>query len=88
MTIAQLINKNRLNPVSLALQRARSGTTEGNQQSKLQGIANKMAGIVIKTDPRTTAKGNTTCAACRSAKATGSPLPPEHPNCRCTVKKI
>lgn len=73
------------NPIMAVLNRTR--TTEGNQSSKLQGIANKMAGMVIKTDPRVTAKGNTTCAICKTAKATGSPLPPEHPNCRCRVVK-
>lgn len=81
-----------MSPLQLAMQRAKmafhsGGTTEGNQQSKLQGIANKMTGLKIKTDPRVTAKGNTTCAACRAAKATGAPLPPEHPNCRCQVVK-
>lgn len=84
-----------MSPLTAALERARSttfnrhsgGTSEGNQSSKLQGIANKMSGIVIKTDPRTTAKGNKTCLQCRMAKMTGSPLPPSHPNCRCTVHK-
>lgn len=82
-----------MSPIQLAMQRARvgfhtSGTTEGNQTSKLQGIANKMAGLKIVTDPRTTKKGNTTCTACLVAKRTGSPLPPEHPNCRCQIKKV
>lgn len=72
-------------PASRALNKFR--TSEGNQTSKLQGIANKMAGLRIMTDPRVTKKGNTTCAACLAAKATGSPLPPEHPNCRCKIVK-
>lgn len=74
-----------MNPYSKALNKA-GGTTEKNQGSKTEGVLNKMRGIVIKTDPRITKKGNTTCAACRAAKATGAPLPPSHPNCRCTVK--
>ncbi len=73
-----------MNPIKSVLNKAR-GTTESNQNSKLQGIANKMAGIKIVTDSRITPKGNTTCPACRAAKATGTPLPPEHPNCRCKI---
>ena len=37
----------------------------------------------IWTDPTTTKHGNTTCAACLAAKKNGTPLPPQHPNCRC-----
>ncbi len=75
-----------MNPISSALNKAR-GTTEGDQKSKLQGIANKMKGVVIRTDPRTTAKGNKTCALCLTAKRTGAPLPPQHRDCRCAVQK-
>lgn len=39
----------------------------------------------IVTDPRTTRKGNTTCAACRLAARKGTPLPPDHANCRCRL---
>lgn len=81
-----------MSPLELALQRARMGfsadnTTEANQSSKLQGIANKMGGFKIVTNPKVTKKGNTTCGACLSAKATGAPLPPEHPNCRCKIQR-
>lgn len=82
-----------MSPLQTALQRAKmsfggTGTTEGNQQSKLQGIANKMAGFKIVTNPKVTKKGNTTCGACLTAKATGAPLPPEHPNCRCKIQRV
>lgn len=63
-------------------------TNEGDQKSKLQGIANKVAGIKIVTDPRVTPKGNRTCTACLVAKRTGTPLPPQHANCRCYIKKV
>lgn len=75
-----------VNSISKTLNKFR--TTEGDQKSKLQGIANKMAGVVIRTDPRVTPKGNTTCAACFAAKRTGAPLPPQHPNCRCAIQKV
>lgn len=67
-----------MNPINKAL----------NKAQLMEGIKNKMAGIVIRTDPRITAKGNRTCQICLTAKATGAPLPPEHQNCRCWIEKV
>ena len=39
--------------------------------------------VKIWTDPSTTKKGNKTCPICLKAKKDGTPLPPQHPNCRC-----
>lgn len=64
-----------------------SKTLDKFQKLKGQGLRNKLSGIVIRTDPRTTAKGNKTCVQCLTAKRTGAPLPPEHANCRCYIQK-
>ena len=73
-------------PVSNALNKAQAPNASFRKLAK-QGVKNKMAGIVIRTDPSTTAKGNRTCAICKEAKRTGAPLPPQHRNCRCHIEK-
>lgn len=81
------------NPYEKVLQKASGKGSDLSRLSAIQrvmykGFTNKSEGVKIVTDPTTTAKGNTTCQACITAKRTGAPLPPEHPNCRCSIKKI
>ncbi len=52
---------------------------------KAQQKAIRTKKAVIYTDPRPTAKGNYTCNACKLAARRGTPLPPNHKNCRCQV---
>ncbi len=73
-------------PFSNALNKAQA-PNKSFQKTAKQGVANKMAGYVIKTNPTKTALGNSTCALCKEAKRTGAPLPPNHPNCRCKISK-
>lgn len=80
-----------MNPYEQALKKV-TGKSDQSRLSAIQrvmykGFVNKAEGIKIVTDRSTTAKGNRTCLACRTAARTGAPLPPSHPNCRCSIKK-
>ena len=78
-----------MNPITNALHKAQQGAPNATfRKLAKQGVKNKMQGIVIRTDPSTTAKGNKTCAICKEAKRTGAPLPPQHRNCRCSIQKV
>lgn len=82
------------NPTQSALNKAKGQNTGNSSVSRAfqklakKGVQNKMSGIVIKTDPTTTALGNRTCRLCLNAKRTGAPLPPQHRDCRCYIQKL
>lgn len=73
--------KEKVSGIKKAMEKAGKDSFYDRAKNTVVGMKNKALGTIV------TAGDSKVCMRCQMAQKKGTPLPPDHPNCRCQYKK-